>query len=507
MYNGSDLHQAIEDAKSGSEDAARFLFDFSYPFLKKEALKLLKDESDADDALSQTYMQVFKSLDTLRDPKLFPAWSKRICRNICIRESVKRSKMQEKLQLRPDITDDQAEGMDVIPADFYDETYDPQAQMEASETKELLDSIIGELPQMQRICIMLWQEEYSTREISVMTGLAEGTVKSNIRYAKEKIRTKVLSLEEQGIKLYGMTPVIFFLWVVSEFDRIYIPGTASAAFANNTVALAGTAGAKGSISMAAAASAKAAGIGMGIGKRAALIALCAGIAAGAITGGVLTVKNMRKQDVRSEVLTTVSSAEIEVVLPEAEVVSDVSVFSDAEAAVSERPANMNEHDNTPDDNRREIYEMKHYSFIMPDVWKGKAEAVPYDEENLNIYACGVLIAGIYVKDAEDEGYAGDPGFLRFWTTETNDGKRIELWMPRLTERIPHDEKFPYDDELDATEEEKKLLIELTTGGNVTLEKCREVYEKDDAAGRQEVYVLQDDFYTNAVVSGIILNAL
>ena len=95
--------------------------------------------------------------------------------------------------------------------------------MDAGETKRLLDEMIGDLPPMQRTCIMLWQEEFSVKEISEKVMIPEGTVKSNVNYAKKKIKEKVLHLEKQGTKLYGLAPIPFFLWLLNQYETIYFP--------------------------------------------------------------------------------------------------------------------------------------------------------------------------------------------------------------------------------------------------------------------------------------------
>ncbi len=64
-----------------------------------------------------------------------------------------------------------------------------------SDIKSIVHGVISQLPVNYRTVITLYHlEEYSYREISEITGMPEGTVKSYISRAREIIREKVLEL-------------------------------------------------------------------------------------------------------------------------------------------------------------------------------------------------------------------------------------------------------------------------------------------------------------------------
>ena len=238
-----DYTPAVNAAKQGDAQAFAFLYEKSYPVLKREALKYMKNDFDADDVLQNTYLSVYRNLGTLRDPARFIPWAIQICRNYSINECVRSSRVAERTEFRPAISEEEQEGLDTIAAASYDTAVNPEAALEQNETRRLLDEILEDLPAMQRTCIMLWQEEYSTKEIAAMTQLPEGTVKSNVTYAKRKIRDKVLQLEKKGTKLYGMAPLAFFIWLVRAFSQTFmpapVPAGASGSLASVTGALRG----------------------------------------------------------------------------------------------------------------------------------------------------------------------------------------------------------------------------------------------------------------------------
>lgn len=214
---------AVNAAKENDEAAFNFLYNKSYPILKREALKYVANELDADDILQNTYVSIFKNIGSLKEPEKFMSWSLTICRNLCINECKRQSRINSRTEFRRESSEEEDDGIDSLPASAYDLSINPEAAMDAGETKRLLDEMIGDLPPMQRTCIMLWQEEFSVKEISEKVMIPEGTVKSNVNYAKKKIKEKVLHLEKQGTKLYGLAPIPFFLWLLNQYETIYFP--------------------------------------------------------------------------------------------------------------------------------------------------------------------------------------------------------------------------------------------------------------------------------------------
>ena len=84
--------------------------------------------------------------------------------------------------------------------------------MEQKETSRLVQEILMELSDEQRQCIMLkYMENMKIKEIAELLGVSEGTVKSRLSYGLKKVEGKVVELEKQGTKLYGVQPIPFFL--------------------------------------------------------------------------------------------------------------------------------------------------------------------------------------------------------------------------------------------------------------------------------------------------------
>lgn len=238
MKNRIDFTDSVLAARNGEVQAFEFLYNQSVPFFKAKLIPYSRNEQDAEDLLQECYIKIFSSLDQLKEPKAFLGWGAQICVRKGIDAVRARNKKEEHLkeEFRPMASEEDVQGMDAMSAAQYREQADPQEKLDAEETRRLLNEMIGDLPEMQKVCILLWQDNYSTAEIAETLDIPAGTVKSNITYAKKKIREKVLLLEKQGTRLYSLAPLPFFLWVMRLYTQEYLaakPALASAASFRN----------------------------------------------------------------------------------------------------------------------------------------------------------------------------------------------------------------------------------------------------------------------------------
>lgn len=234
MKNRIDFTDSVLAARNGEVQAFEFLYNQSVQFFKAKLIPYSRNEQDAEDLLQECYIKIFSSLDQLKEPKAFLGWGAQICVRKGIDAVRTRNKKEEHLkeEFHPMASEEDVQGMDAMSAAQYREQADPQEKLDAEETRRLLNEMIGDLPEMQKVCILLWQDNYSTAEIAETLDIPAGTVKSNITYAKKKIREKVLLLEKQGTRLYSLAPLPFFLWVMRLYTQEYLaakPALASAA--------------------------------------------------------------------------------------------------------------------------------------------------------------------------------------------------------------------------------------------------------------------------------------
>lgn len=169
------------------------------------------DESTSMDILQNTYINAYKNLDTLKEPKAFLKWLNVIATN----------EMNSYLRKNRDInlSEFDSKTSDIV-FEIVDESLDyrPEEQADQNETRELINKILYKLPETQRIVIMMFYfEELLITEIAEILNISENTVKSRLRYAKQSIEKDVIELEKTSdIKLYGFAPIAFFAWYLKD---------------------------------------------------------------------------------------------------------------------------------------------------------------------------------------------------------------------------------------------------------------------------------------------------
>ena len=292
------------------------LYAVSYGSFRAEAAKYFSAVEDIDDVLQESYISIYKNLQSLKAPEAFFGWGRQIVHNHCVNYIKRRDARQGKLDYLPLSGENEQQRLDDIPVAEYRKEFNPEAYMEAQEMREVLDEILGSLSEEQRTVLMLWSEDLTYREIGEKLGISEGTAKSRAFYAKKKVSEYIRAMEkEKNWKLFSMAPIPFFLWLLRPesgllMAPLYGAGNFAAvqtAVAGETVlagsAAAGAAGAAAKIPKSAGASAgqtaaqSAAGLGKvgmlaaGVTGKAAAIAAAVVIGTGAIAGTAIKLHN------------------------------------------------------------------------------------------------------------------------------------------------------------------------------------------------------------------------
>jgi RNA polymerase sigma-70 factor, ECF subfamily len=172
--------QIIIRAQSGDREAFAILFEQYKNLVYKTAYLMLGESSEAEDALQEIFLQVYKSLSGFDPGKAaFTTWLYRVTFNYCLNH--RRKKRPLTLELEN------------VPATLKSEF--PSAQM---AEEEVLQQAIGKLTDKQRVVVILryfWDLPYA--EIAQILDVPLGTVKSRIDLALKTLR-KVIEGQEAG---------------------------------------------------------------------------------------------------------------------------------------------------------------------------------------------------------------------------------------------------------------------------------------------------------------------
>ena len=236
----TEIAQLVVKARENDNKAQEELYKATSKQAYFVALKMTKDEDEAMNILHDSYIKAFKNLDKLEKTEQFQSWFNQIVANGC-RDFFKKKKAilftETENEDGGDISDTFEEG---------DETLMPDKALDNDETKRLVMEIIEGLSEDQKLCVLMYYyENMSVGDIAESLECSTGTVKSRLNYARQKIKTEVENLEKkQGIKLYGIAPIPFVIWVLTRTaESTVVPQAIAGAVFGTTAtgAVAGTA--------------------------------------------------------------------------------------------------------------------------------------------------------------------------------------------------------------------------------------------------------------------------
>jgi len=131
--------------------------------------RLASSEADTWDLLQETWLKVFRSMGSIRDPRTLPAFLYKTARNTAI----SRLRVREMGELQPDTTD----------------ASECESAFIAFDNAEQVHHALDQLPLPQREALTLFfLAELSIDEIAQVLGVAVGTVKSRLHYARKTMR-------------------------------------------------------------------------------------------------------------------------------------------------------------------------------------------------------------------------------------------------------------------------------------------------------------------------------
>ena len=159
----------INEAIAGSKEAFCTLYGQYKDRLYRYALYRLGDPTEAEDAVSDCVLAAWQGIGSLRSEKAFGSWIFRILSNCCA------SKIKEMIGTRESLGHIYEAGAPGVsaPASLSIELSEALSQLGEEERNIVLLSIIGGL---------------NSTEISSLTGLAPGSVRSKLSRSLAKMR-------------------------------------------------------------------------------------------------------------------------------------------------------------------------------------------------------------------------------------------------------------------------------------------------------------------------------
>lgn len=195
-----DISKLVEQIKKGDNKS----FDKLYKLTEKEiwftCISFLKNETNAQDIMQETYITAFLKIQTLDKTAQFRSWLNRIAVNKC-KDYLKG---KGEIQLSDEILENEA---------VQDELTIPEEYITNQSKRECILSLMQEaLTDVQyQTVIMYYFNEMSVSEIAEFFECSKGTVLSRLNYSRAKMKKAITDYEEKnGDRLHGVVFVPLF---------------------------------------------------------------------------------------------------------------------------------------------------------------------------------------------------------------------------------------------------------------------------------------------------------
>ncbi len=174
----------VQQARLGDHHAFELLVDRYSALLLRQITHLVRDEHLAHDVLQHVFLQLYRSLPTLRTGGTLKGWLCQVARNRSFDElRRKRPVFFSEIALVSD-------GVEHSPLLLLpDPNPQPEEQVELRDLRDLLLKAIRKLPSRSRAVVMMrYTNQSSFREIGQALGIPEATAKTYFHRAKEPLR-------------------------------------------------------------------------------------------------------------------------------------------------------------------------------------------------------------------------------------------------------------------------------------------------------------------------------
>lgn len=272
----NDIIKNVELAMKRDEGAIEALYKDTYARAYSLAFGLCHDREQTEDVLQESYIAAFENLHHLDNKGNFWQWFRGIVLNKW-RDSCKDKSLRYDTTL-----------YDVAEDDFEEWQLESSAHdiVEQSITNDELWAMVNNLPENQRVCMILfYYEDMKVDKIAEMLHIPVGSVKSRLHYGREKLKKEI---EESGLHAGAALPPMAGSAAIS--PEILASVLAALAPASESAAAAAAAGTAGGALLAR--------LGIGLVS----VVAVAGIAGAAI--------NMKKPEPPPAVPTTTATASV-----------------------------------------------------------------------------------------------------------------------------------------------------------------------------------------------------
>lgn len=186
--NYTELAKLVERAKEGDRIAFGAIYAATYEAQYYLALQILRNPEDAEDALQETYIRLYNSLNRIETPQAMISYLNKINYNQCLTMKERAARLA-------------AYSSDVDFSLLRDNNpeNDPVTHLENKMEADQLSSLLQSMPEHLRVILILrYVEHLKLKEIASVLEISLSTVKRHIKTA-QKTLSKLIKESKGGI--------------------------------------------------------------------------------------------------------------------------------------------------------------------------------------------------------------------------------------------------------------------------------------------------------------------
>lgn len=192
-FAGPPDDEAIRLAKAGDADAYRVLVERYQGRAFRLALRVLRDEDEARDAVQDAFLKAWNALPKFEGRSRFYTWLYRLVMNQCL--DAKRRDKSDRHVAWEEGGAAEAELATAPPEEVEGVTFAPAAAVARKQLGQQLTDAIARLPETARETLLLRDVDgLSYAEIAKALEIPKGTVMSRLHYARKQLQGFLLEV-------------------------------------------------------------------------------------------------------------------------------------------------------------------------------------------------------------------------------------------------------------------------------------------------------------------------
>ena len=180
----------LERAKSGDDSAFAEIYQKSERLVYTTCYRILNNKENAEDAMQETYLALYNSINTIRDGQALVAWLSRTAyfKSCDLGDKSKNDISYDDAVASEDITEEADDDLEAMPEKY----------ISVKANRDIINNILkNELSKEQYVATFLfYYNELKISEIAEMMHCPENTVKTRLKASKAKIRSSIESYEK-----------------------------------------------------------------------------------------------------------------------------------------------------------------------------------------------------------------------------------------------------------------------------------------------------------------------